>query len=44
MPKKQKNRLARIKLLNVYMFSMDGFTEEHIRELRKILKLLEGKN
>lgn len=40
---KQKNRLARVRLLTVYHLSRNGFTEEHIEELRKILKMLEGK-
>jgi len=40
---KKKNQLARVKLLNVYMSSKNGFSEEDIEELRRILKMVEGK-
>jgi len=40
----RKNQLARVKLLNVYHMSKNGFSEEHIEELRRILKMLEGEN
>jgi len=37
----KKNQLARIKLLNVYMSSKNGFSEENIEELKRILKMLK---
>jgi len=37
-----ENQLARIKILNIYHTSTNGFTEDHIKELEEILRMLKG--
>lgn len=36
-----KERLAHVKLFNLYIATLNGFSKEDIGELREILKLVE---